>query len=1288
MRSTRVASVLFVVLASVVGHSSGQTVINVPPSPSPSSAGADTVVNVLVGGSLLNNFQVLNGGELNIQGGSAEAFRALNGGFGSIYDGTVYRAIAGEGGTVNVFGGEIRWLNAENDGVLNIHGGTLIDGLDTNDAIVNIWGGAFTDNFRARVDSELTVYASEFRLNGNLVTGLVNPGDSVTIPITPIAHDYLTRSDYLSGVFENGLPFILGGEYEPFVESVKLVLTGPYTPSPSLIQVPTDPAPQGIHSGQTLVLDTGGTLPRNFTASNGSTMLIQGGTIGPNFEAIGAQVDVTGGQMDTIDAFAGTVFNISSGAQWRGATVYQGSVVNINGGAGGGGFEVLKGGTANLNASDMNGFFTVDEGTVNITGGSIDAYRQESKASNHSAVNISDGRIGELIAGGGSTVTMTGGAATAITVISDKRDDRTRVNMSGGWVERLNIYDDADGIITGGSIDAPDNLGGITNLYGGAIGDGIEWLSGTVRIHGYNFQVDGVPIDGLNAVGNSKAFNYTPGTTFSGTLSDGTPFNFFLGEALQAASIENGVVRLIRSEVPTLPNLIEVSTDSAPNGISSGQTLIMRDGGELSNNFIAGPGSNVEIHGGTVGYNLEADRSQVTISGGSVGDRWDVFKDATITVTGGILGKEFEVYAGGTLNIQGGVVGSSGDIRGGTVNISGGEVGFGLEALEGSVVNVSGGRIASGFIVQNGAAANISGGEIDHNFEINNGGIAVVSGGYLSELDVKSGGQAQVSGGNINDLNTASSSSAAITGGSFGDGFSISGTSVSELHGLDFKVDGVPVAGLETPGSEASFTMTNNSLFTGTLADGTPFAFRSTENDSISNLKLVRVTELPAPAPVVEISSDSTLGGVRAGQTLTLLAGGKLPKNFNAGEGSTLNVHGGTIGDNFEVHAAVVNINGGSIGNDLDAFANSKINIDGGTIGANVDAYNGSQIVITAGLVGHIDALTGSEVQLSGGRLNRLQASAGSKTTWNGGTLPTLAASTSANINIVGADFRLNGTPLAGLSTPGDALTFDIPENSILTATLTDGTPLILGPYRAQLPEIANGVLKLVRSEDPVSPLPSEYLVIDQSAPYAVGQDQHLVMKSGGQLPDSIIAGKGSSVRIEGGNVLANFKAFETDIVVEGGNIGNNFTALMGTKLDITGGQIGSGFQIHNGAEVDISGGLLPAQVTIDSGAIVNLYGKSFLLGGMPIPELQNIGDSFQLNQFNGQFLTAVLTDGSPLSWRLAQSGSPPSYAVARYQQPGNHHAALGSRATDCDAIALTRLDGLELQEIHDPLSA
>jgi hypothetical protein len=36
-----------------------------------------------------------------------------------------------------------------------------------------------------------------------------------------------------------------------------------------------------------------------------------------------------------------------------------------------------------------------------------------------------------------------------------------------------------------------------------------------------------------------------------------------------------------------------------------------------------------------------------------------------------------------------------------------------------------------------------------------------------------------------------------------------------------------------------------------------------------------------------------------------------------------------------------------------------------------------------------------------------------------------------------------------------------------------------------------------------------------------------------------------------------------------------------------------------------------------------------------------NVGDSFRINQFNGQMLTAILQDGSTLNWRLSPAPTP-----------------------------------------------
>ena len=1229
----------------------GQTIINVPPGPSPTSAGANTVVNILPTGTLANNFQVLNGGILNIQGGNANQLTSFVGGITNIESGVVYSAMAEDGGVVNATGGEIRYFYADDNGTLNISGGNLIDRLDTTGAFVNISGGAFTDNFRARVNSQLTLYATDFRFNGNLVAGLVNPGDSVTIPITPIAHDYLTRSDYLSGVFENGLPFVLGGEYEPFAESVKLVLTAPYTPSPILFQVPAVAAPQGIHSGQTLILEEGGSLPDNFTAGHGSSLQVTGGTVGRNLEAIGADVEFTGGQFNTLDAFAGTIVNIGGSTAWSGMNVYGDAVVNINGGIYNGGnfLQALPGSTVNILDGELRGNLHGDTATVNVSGGEHESMMFE----HFSNIEFDDAVVEEDIRLlSGSSLTVHGGTIRDIALsIGDSVLEglaTTRARIENGTIETLTSHDqDCETDILGGTVDRLNNLGGNTNVYGGAMGDVINAADGSLTFHGYDFQVNGVPISGLGNVGDSRVFNYALGTVVTGTLADGTPFNINSDESIYPTEINDGKLRFARSAVPVLPAAVFVSTDEAPHGVSSGQELTLADGGSLGRNFIAGQGSTVVITGGIVGDNFEADRSQVTVSGGTVGDHWDVFKGATVTVNGGSMGNQFEVFPGATLNIDGGTVGSQGRGNGGIINLSAGHLGSSFEALQGTTVNVAGGSVDRGFSARAGSVVSVTGGTVDINFEIYDGAVANISGGTLRELDVKSNGTANVSGGNIDDVNTTTSAKADFTGGSYGDGFTIHSASIASLKGTHFEVDGVPIAGLESPGNEVVFTMAQNSLFTGLLADGTPFAFRSSENDSINNLKLIRSADLPAPTPEIQIPSDSAPGGVRAGQTLTLQSSGQLPKNFTAGEGSTVNIEAGSVGDNFEAERATVNIQGGVVGNDFDAFAGSEINVSGGSVGSNMDANSGSTVNLTGGSISHLDALTGSAVNLSGGHLGRLQANAGSHTVWNGGTTESITANSSSSLGIQGVDFRVDGVPISGLNNSGDSLPFNIPANSILTGTLADGTPLVLGPYFQGQSSIAAGTLTLFQSEQPGPLSPDTYLVTSSIAPRALGQGQSLLMKSGGQLPDSFIAGKGSEVLVEGGSILPNFKAFESEISIQGGVIGSGFTALMGTTLDISGGQFGTGFQLFAGSQTEISGGIFPQQVSINSGAVVDIYGTSFLIGGVPISQLMNVGDSFQINQFNGQFLTAILKDGSQISWRLSQTTSGPRVPIS-----------------------------------------
>jgi hypothetical protein len=1237
--TTRISALVGSIVIWFNGAAFGQTIINVPPSPSPTSAGADTIVNVLPGGTLEDSFQVLNGGLLNIDGGSASTFTSNTGGMATVHNGTVFRASAQLGGIVNILNGNFNYLNADS-ATLNIHGGNVIDVVDANDSSVKVWGGSFTDNFRARNNSELTIYGREFHLNGTPIDGLNAPGESKLIGIDP------ADQSYLSGVFADGIPFVFGGQVEAFASMVRLVLSEPYLAGPSEFNVASSSALAGVHAGQTLNLLEGGSLPRNFTAGQGSTIHIHGGSVGPNFDAVGANINATGGTINDIDAYSGTVVNIGGTTEWNTLEVYGGATANINGGAytsanGGNFFEVHPGGVVNLSAGTLDGIFSANNATVNISGGSVSYYQLASKIVNKSNLAISGGSVDELEVISGSTVTMTGGAATRIIASGDNIPNRSRVNVSGGEIESLDAYEFSIATITGGSIDSLDNIDARTDISGGAIGDKVEWLSGTVDIRGYDFQVNGVPVPGLTQTNNIQPFTYTPGTMLTGILADGTPFNLADFDSFPV-SIESGVVRLIRSSIPSLPANISVPTNSAPGGIGAGRSLILEDGGALGKNFTAGRNSVVTINGGTVGDNFEAERSQVTINGGALGKELDVFDGAVITMTGGSIGDSFEVHSGGTLNIQGGNAGRQGKGKGGTIHVAGGKLSSGFEALAGTTVNISSGEVESNFTARAGSHVSVSEGSININFNIYQGATADISGGSLRELEVQSGGLANVSGGNLDSVSTTNAAQLHISGGSFGDGIYIHGSSISSLSGTQFKVGGVPIAGLNAPGNEVFFVLPGNQLFTGIFEDGTPFAFQTLEGDTINNVKLIRSGDLPNPSPSVVVPGDAIGGGLRAGQTLTVNMGGVVPKNFTVGEGSVVDVVGGTIGENFEAYGALVNIHDGVIGNNLDAFANSQINIYGGTVGPGVNAYSGATINLEGGEMQGISALAGSQLNLSGGHLDTLTARIGSNTRWDGGTLGVLSAHESSSLGVHGVDFQLDGVPVSGLNAPGDSRQFNFSSTSVLTGTLADGTPMVISPMLLSQAPVPNGVLTLFQTATPPLPMPQSFYVTDQSAPRTVGQRQLITVAPGGQLPSYFLAGAGSSVDIQGGSVLPNFRAFGSQVHITSGGIGINFTALAGTELKIEGGQFGNGFQLTAGSVTSLSGGTFASHVLIQSGAELDIFGKSFLIGGVPISQLTDVGDSFVLSQFNGQFLTATLRDGSVINWRLNQNAYSP----------------------------------------------
>ena len=103
-------------------------------------------------------------------------------------------------------------------------------------------------------------------------------------------------------------------------------------------------------------------------------------------------------------------------------------------------------------------------------------------------------------------------------------------------------------------------------------------------------------------------------------------------------------------------------------------------------------------------------------------------------------------------------------------------------------------------------------------------------------------------------------------------------------------------------------------LFTGVLADGTPFLFTSDFRDRVGTVTLIRSSNPPVGPSNIQVPRDPAPHGIHGARQLDVLDNGELPDNFGLGRDSVLNVLGGVVGDHLEAYGSVVNVTGGRVG--------------------------------------------------------------------------------------------------------------------------------------------------------------------------------------------------------------------------------------------------------------------------------------------------------------------------------------------------------------------------------------
>jgi hypothetical protein len=493
------------------------------------------------------------------------------------------------------------------------------------------------------------------------------------------------------------------------------------------------------------------------------------------------------------------------------------------------------------------------------------------------------------------------------------------------------------------------------------------------------------------------------------------------------------------------------------------------------------------------------------------------------------------------------------------------DYGFDAGAADGSStnvgVNITGGSIGQGFDAYAGSTVNQSGGSIDWWFRAHPGSTLIQSGGTIGPIStIEAGASAQLSGGRI------------------GWRFSAEAGSSLDLVGGEFLADGVPVAGLVNPGDTVALNVPQDVLFTGTLSDGSVFVFDTSNfHDLIADgvLTLTR-TALSSKPTVIDSSLEPVPAGLRTGQTLNLNTGATLGDYF-AAVGATLNIDGGTIGEGLEVVDSTVNMTAGSIGEKFTfkAYSGSTVNITGGTIGGDLHTFGGSLANINGSAsIETVLAGPDSTVNMSGGAAERMSVSEGGTFNYNGGILlRRMSTWAGSSMNITGGEFELDGVPVAGLLAHGDSVEVDVPEGSVLTGTLADGTVVVLTDLKRDYNErdfLSDGTINLI-----AAPLPAITPVINVPAnpdPRQLREGQTLYLGVGGNLADRFTSVNGVMV-LDAGTVGDRAEVVGSTVTINGAAVGADFDVKLNSTVYLQDGEIGERLAITSGSTVHVTGG-------------------------------------------------------------------------------------------------------------------
>jgi len=680
---------------------------------------------------------------------------------------------------------------------------------------------------------------------------------------------------------------------------------------------------------------------------------------------------------------------------------------------------------------------------------------------------------------------------------------------------------------------------------------------------------------------------------------------------------------LSRTTLPAINSTPQIVDTAMTQGSSlrEGQTLTLRDGGELVNFEAVNATFNME--GGTLrsSAGVQGGGSFVggvtNISGGDASSHFRTYQGNELNLTGGSIGRLF-VSRDSTVSITGGSIDGAAEFFDSTVNLESGSIGPSSTFFD-SEVTITGGAVGGGFTTEN-SNINISGGIFDDFTRFSVGSVVNIEGGTFGfNTAALLGSEVTITGGNFgSDFSANVGSNVSISGGVFGDSINISVDAV-ELFGGEFVLNGAAY-------TDSTISLSEGDTFTGVLQDGSAFVFSDFLNDRLEGVTLTTSSIATPTSNEFIVDTRNPVGApqsLRNGQALTVLEGGSLANIFES-VGGSINVAGGSLGnvtassgtiqlnDGFIEEAGVLDgglleVKGGSI--ERIALYSSQVNFTGGTQIANqfFTAEDESTVNISGGRIQgpfHVsdgelnisgtasidEALTfRSQVDISGGHIDGATFRDESTINFSAGEIGRLSVF-SSQFTMTGGSVVPNGN--SRISIAGESAIVSLSGGTIGNgAEVTQSATL----------DVSGGRIE--------SDLRIESSTLNVSGGQ-IGNDLEVTFFSdsnisGGTIGNRFVVGRESTVNITGGDIGNDFTVGRTPgfsevltggtVNISGGQIGNGFNVGSDGIANISGGTFGSSVNALSGSDVTISGGEFGDQFTASSGTTVAILGPDSL---------------------------------------------------------------------------------------------